>query len=543
MSSNFKFKQGAIALACIGGLLSVSAHASVDKTIEPKEISYTTTSWQGVDSLTGYQYVLDVDSQLSVGVLKGDPYFYCSGTWRLIEITIPEADAKLAGVDSKLDVNALPHTTLAGIKLNNIRAQFALDKNGNFALDCDLGKFAPSASEQVSDSMPMIPAWGNLIVNGIDKQFVNQTLAKDVIYSFVSTFRKDATAKIAQHAPEVVSAKVDFSALQSWLAEMAHQNIQPDSALLQSQAKQQKLAYVENSGFDDNNFDLFVQSLYERKRINEATTRISQQFDKQLAATSALLKNHTCVSSQELSSLSGNWSSGTAMFERVQQCHQKKPDFGFVRTDKCAGLDSNVEDSQNVSALSPDAIEMQTGSIYCAAPLMQFVSLKNGAAVSDADYLDTSGFSREGLAAVQLHDSRWQVVTSAFNTIKALADVADFKGGFHNQRIIFRNKRGLYGAMDSKFNVVVPAKFEEMQSFSSAITRVKYQGRYGVINKQGNWIVPARYEEAGYVENGHIIMRETKQESPWLLINKEGTLIKETQSEGNSRPSVQALLK
>ncbi|QDP01292.1 WG repeat-containing protein [Thalassotalea sp. PS06] len=513
------------------------ALAFVKKTLAPKELRYDEAFWQGKDEESGFEVGLEISSNLSLGIIKNDPFYLCSGTWRLQTVSIPEIDASLAGVPTELKISELPAQVVDKLALQQAEVLLALDKQNNYRLDCLLGKFSPSNNSSVSNNMPVIADWEKFVINGVDEQYVNATLAKDVVYGFVGTLRKDTTAKIAQYKPQIIDLDLDLSALKIWLAEQAQHKLLQSGSYELLNASDANLAYDKETGFDDIQFDLFIRSLYEQKRVNEGTEKIEQQFtvgplESKLENRQGYL-NRTCASSASLQQVVGSWFSGTSMFKLVEKCHNKVPDYGFVRTEHCA--------VQNTDVLAFDDI---SESAYCKNPLMQFVSLKDGSAVSQASYLDTSGFSNIGLAAVQGADNEWQVITNGFNTVKTLPDITGFKGGFHNERIIFRSSNGLYGAMDTSFNIVIPPKFEEIQSFSSKITRVKMRDRYGVIDRSGEWVVPAKFNQAGFVENGHILVREDKQlQSPWLLINSQGILIKQTDDAGQTPPSMQALLK
>ncbi|TLU66160.1 WG repeat-containing protein [Thalassotalea litorea] len=527
--------------------------AGEQKSIKPKEIRYATSRWQGIDDDSGYQVTLELNSNLSMGIVKNDPYYLCSGTWNLIEIAIPEHDALLADVNVKQRNQDIPASVLEKISLRQLKAQFALDKQNNFDLACELGQFSPSSSSlhaTVSHNIPSIIDWQKLIINSIDNQYVNQTLAKDVVYDFVGTLRKDTTAKIAQHQPRIVDVDIDLSAFKIWLGEQAQQKLLSTADAELDLANVQGLAYTESQGFNELQFDRFMQGLYEQKRLNEGTRKIEQRFTTNLFSGENQIQigdtNRTCASTDALSEVMGSWFSGTSMFQIIDKCHGVAPDYGFVKTEHCAIELSPTPVFHPIDETLATDEFVHTSTPYCPKPLLQFVSLKNGNPASRAMFLQTSGFSKQGLAAVQLIDEQWQVVTSAFNRLKPLPDVVGFRGGFHHERIVFKSSNGLYGAMDPKFNVIVAPIFEEIQSFSSKVTRVKYQGNYGVIDKAGQWIVPAKFAKAGFVENGHILVGDSDSEqstSPWLLINSEGVLLKQTTHVGHIPPPMHALLK
>ncbi|WP_394174500.1 WG repeat-containing protein [Thalassotalea litorea] len=542
----------------MGAFASGHVLASPQKSIEPKEIRYVSSNWQGTDAITGYHVRLELDSNLSMGIVKGAPFYLCSGTWKLIDITIPEQDAELAGINVQQFAKDIPDAVINTISLQQLHAQFALDRRNNFGLACNLGKFSPSSQTAVSQNMPAIEGWQNLIINSVDNQYVNETLAKDVVYEFVGVLRKDTTMKIAQQPPHIVDIEIDLSGFKVWLADLAQQKLLSNGVNDLQQNYVPDAVYSNDHGFNDQQFDLFMQNLYEQKRLAEGTNKIEQRFTANLSFASHVSvnpdTNRTCARSEDLKQVMGSWFSGTSMFKIIDKCHGIAPDYGFVRTELCAVPQRSIDELLTTPELTtsnatqvnslPDITSGDSAKGFCPKPLMQFVSLKNGSQVSPAKYLQTSGFSKQGLAAVQLVDEQWQIITSGFNTRKPLPDVVSFRGGFHHERIIFKSTNGLYGAMDPNFSVVIPPKYEEIQSFSSKITRVKYQGNYGVINKTGDWVVPAKFAKAGFVENNHILVREDEQAvSPWLLINSEGVLVKQTEAAGGSPPPIHALLK
>lgn len=87
-----------------------------------------------------------------------------------------------------------------------------------------------------------------------------------------------------------------------------------------------------------------------------------------------------------------------------------------------------------------------------------------------------------------------------------------------------------YGYVNENFEIVIPAQFDEANSFKGEAAVVKYAGKWGAINSEGVWIIPAEYDYLDEkFEKGHIsgsrFLEETNSVGYGVLNKKNEAVI------------------
>ncbi len=115
-------------------------------------------------------------------------------------------------------------------------------------------------------------------------------------------------------------------------------------------------------------------------------------------------------------------------------------------------------------------------------------------------------------------------------------EVGDFSEGFAhvveadeseiNSDFIFL-EHGKHGFIDKKGDVVIPLIYEDAQRFSEGLAPVKLKGKWGFINKKWEIIIPASFDMVEPFHNGMAMVRKTEEETfkeKYGFINKNGKL-------------------
>jgi WG containing repeat len=105
--------------------------------------------------------------------------------------------------------------------------------------------------------------------------------------------------------------------------------------------------------------------------------------------------------------------------------------------------------------------------------------------------------------------------------------------GFFEGRAIFKGKDGKLGFLDERGEIIVPAKFEEVQRFNGNRAAVRLDGKWGYIDRTGRLVISAQYASASpFYEHRAFVVRHTARTS----FNSVGGFIDENgQSIGEER--------
>lgn len=82
-----------------------------------------------------------------------------------------------------------------------------------------------------------------------------------------------------------------------------------------------------------------------------------------------------------------------------------------------------------------------------------------------------------------------------------------------------------YGVKNSKDELIVPFKYDDIRDFKEGLARVGLNGKYGFINETGKIVIPIQYENASpYFEEGFVAVY-SKVGGKYGFINTKGALI------------------
>ncbi len=84
---------------------------------------------------------------------------------------------------------------------------------------------------------------------------------------------------------------------------------------------------------------------------------------------------------------------------------------------------------------------------------------------------------------------------------------------------IFRGNNGKWGFCDKAFREVIPCIYEDADSFSEGLARVRKSGKWGFINKTGREVIPCIYEHAFSFSEG---LASVRKSGKWGFIDKSG---------------------
>ena len=79
-----------------------------------------------------------------------------------------------------------------------------------------------------------------------------------------------------------------------------------------------------------------------------------------------------------------------------------------------------------------------------------------------------------------------------------------------------------FGFIDETGKLVIPAKYDDTNSFSDGLAVVKINSKWGFINKSGELVIPAKYDNAYVFSDG---LASVKINDENVIINKSGKVI------------------
>ncbi|MFZ5552612.1 MAG: WG repeat-containing protein [Bacteroidota bacterium] len=115
-------------------------------------------------------------------------------------------------------------------------------------------------------------------------------------------------------------------------------------------------------------------------------------------------------------------------------------------------------------------------------------------------------------------------------------EVYDFKNGYAHVLKIEESKitdqyvimnGGRHGFIDKTGWPVIPLIYEDVQDFSEGLAPVKWKGKWGFINEKGEMIIPPAFDMAAPFLNGMAMVGKTDADfnEKYGYINKKGTLV------------------
>lgn len=106
-----------------------------------------------------------------------------------------------------------------------------------------------------------------------------------------------------------------------------------------------------------------------------------------------------------------------------------------------------------------------------------------------------------------------------------------FHPGYSEAQVMYiytddRGKSGFFKDDETRFfkyadsnNIVIPAKYDDLDNFREGLAPVKLDGKWGYIDKQGKIVVPIKYDYAGYFNEGLGTVQMNKN---WGFVDKTG---------------------
>ena len=117
--------------------------------------------------------------------------------------------------------------------------------------------------------------------------------------------------------------------------------------------------------------------------------------------------------------------------------------------------------------------------------------------------------------------SVFTILLLSFSTIIFAQQQWDQKYNPSEGLVLFKYKNK-YGFLDENNKLVIPAEYEDANSFSEGLATVKKNGKYGFINRSETLVVPYQYEHARSFDEGLAIV---KQNGRLGFINKLGKIV------------------
>ncbi|EAI4827076.1 WG repeat-containing protein [Campylobacter lari] len=90
----------------------------------------------------------------------------------------------------------------------------------------------------------------------------------------------------------------------------------------------------------------------------------------------------------------------------------------------------------------------------------------------------------------------------------------------------FCSTKTKYGFIDKQGNLVIEAKYDDIDNFNEGLARVKLNEKYGFIDKQGNLVIEAKYN---YVDDFSEGLAMVELNEKYGFIDKQGNLVIETE--------------
>ena len=98
-----------------------------------------------------------------------------------------------------------------------------------------------------------------------------------------------------------------------------------------------------------------------------------------------------------------------------------------------------------------------------------------------------------------------------------------------------RVRGGKCGYVDKSGKLVIPARFDDADSFSDGLAAVSIDGKYGYIDKAGEMKIPASFDCATAFRNGLGIVYKTDPVTPNPYMNQRLTYVSATGGEPKNR--------
>ena len=88
--------------------------------------------------------------------------------------------------------------------------------------------------------------------------------------------------------------------------------------------------------------------------------------------------------------------------------------------------------------------------------------------------------------------------------------------------ISFVKQDGLWGAVNTRMETVIPFQYEDVDAFSEGLIAVKQRGTWGYIDNAGRTVIASAYQQAGPFSEGLAAVQMVG--GAWGYINRSGTM-------------------
>ncbi|WP_188093550.1 WG repeat-containing protein [Marinobacter salinexigens] len=483
-------------------LFSTSLSAAViPPTAGPHTVSFSADQLTVKDSGTGYSAVVQVESRLTVGVLIGEPVFTCVASWKLLSVYAGDDgfDAGLTGSSQgSFSVTKLPASVLNDIVLYDVDIAYPLApglaiKNNRLML-CDAGIMKTAGSNKPSFNFPSSPSWSELFWNDISDRYEEPQRAKELYVDMLSAYEERSSEKSGffswmsspadKWPASVQSASINLWAVKSWLRKSVRESAERAQREAEAFEKKKTTLVDRNGKAGDDAFDSFMTAVYQKDKAKRTFAELDQKkatkpdnaaADREKMIAS--LPNSTCADSESLARINGDWEAGGKMQKALGACAGQSFTAEFVATEECGG----EYEHHGLGFGGP------TISYFCGWSKHYFAD-RNGRQLTPAVYSLTTGFSDDGFAAVLKGDidfdhsgwirstGDWQVINRHFDVVKSLDSTRYYvvHQSFRGNRLIFLDRdTNKYGALDGRFNVVIPAKYDSLDRFDAKLGTAK----------------------------------------------------------------------
>ena len=83
---------------------------------------------------------------------------------------------------------------------------------------------------------------------------------------------------------------------------------------------------------------------------------------------------------------------------------------------------------------------------------------------------------------------------------------------------------GKYGFINTIGEVVIPYSFEEVDSFSDGLAKIKLNDKYGFINKIGETVIPCSFEDVGWFSKGFALVYNSSEIYGFDILSRRRTM-------------------
>lgn len=273
-------------------------------------------------------------------------------------------------------------------------------------------------------------------------------------------------------------------------------------------------------GYDDMNALVYVVKQIEGGGVSERLTNVirynlnadkisyieKSSFTTSEADVSFLLKNHLGYSTTKLNEMAG-------------RCYQeKKYKLAYLLYEQAAKRD----DIDSQFALANMLHKRQGCEVYGEFATKQMTKF----------WLKKIHFKYIRGSGIKLYNGIWEPVRDMMSQV--FKDESEFTSDIESEPFNFGLMKykvpgkELYGFINMKGKIAIPAKYQYALAFSDGLALVKENGKFGYINTDGSIAIPMQYNDGTHFINGtSTVKNNINGRSCYFVINKKGERISE----------------